>query len=88
MRRLVLCGISPEAEGRAAKRALAVCVLSAVLLSGCASQTLRTIDFYEPTETTLHEREDGLKVGAVKSETVKSGQPDWSGNKTFSLFSW
>lgn len=62
-------------------------VLAAVL-SGCASQTLRTVEYYEPTEATLHEREDGLKVGAVKSETVKSGQPDWSGNKTFSLFSW
>ena len=72
MKRLVLCGG----------------VLSAVLLSGCASQTMRMIEYYEPTDATLHEREDGLKVGAVKSETVKSGQPDWSGNKTFSLFSW
>ena len=63
-------------------------VLSAVLLSGCASQTMRTVEYYEPTDATLREREDGLKVGAVKSETVKSGQPDWSGNKTFSLFSW
>ena len=73
MKRLVLCGG----------------VLSAVLLlSGCASQTLRTVEYYEPTDATLHERDDGLKVGAVKSETVKSGQPDWSGNKTFSLFSW
>ena len=72
MKRLVLCGG----------------VLSAVLLSGCASQTLRTVEYYEPTDATLQERDDGLKVGAVKSETVKSGQPDWSGNKTFSLFSW
>lgn len=72
MKRLVLCGG----------------VLSAVLLSGCVSQTLRTVEYYEPTDATLHERDDGLKVGAVKSETVKSGQPDWSGNKTFSLFSW
>ena len=72
MKRLVLCGG----------------VLSAVLLSGCASQTLRTVEYYEPTDATLHKRDDGLKVGAVKSETVKSGQPDWSGNKTFSLFSW
>ena len=72
MKRLVLCGG----------------VLSAVLLSGCASQTLRTFEYYEPTDATLHERDDGLKVGAIKSETVKSGQPDWSGNKTFSLFSW
>jgi len=29
-----------------------------------------------------------MTVGALKSETIKSGQPDWSGNKTFSLFSW
>ena len=71
MKRLVLCGG----------------VLSAALLSGCASQTMRTVEYYEPTDATLHEREDGLKVGAVKSETVKSGQPDWSGNTTFSLFS-
>ena len=69
---------------------LAMCggVLFAVLLSGCASQTLRTVEYYEPTDATLRERDDGLKVGAVKSETVKTGQPDWSGNKTFSLFSW
>jgi hypothetical protein len=29
-----------------------------------------------------------MTVGALKSETIKSGQPDWSGNKHFSLFSW
>ena len=57
-------------------------------LGGCASQEIIQREYYEPTDATLHEREDGLKVGAVKSETVKSGQPDWSGNKTFSLFSW
>ena len=39
-------------------------------LCGCASQTMRTVEYYEPTEATLHEREDGLKVGAVKSESV------------------
>ena len=72
------------------RRFLVLCGTAAALalLCGCASQTMRTVEYYEPTEAPLHEREDGLKVGAVKSETVKSGQPDWSGNKTFSLFSW
>ena len=46
------------------------------LLCGCASQVCRVHEYYEPTEATL------------KSETIKSGQPDWSGNKHFSLFSW
>jgi len=36
----------------------------------------------------MREREDGERTGALKSETIKSGQPDWSGNKTFSLFSF
>ena len=69
---------------------LALCfgALAAALLCGCASQSLRTVEYYEPTPETIHEREDGLKVGAVKLETTKSGQPDWSGNKSFSLFSW
>ena len=72
------------------RRIVTACGVAAALaaLCGCASQTMRTVEYYEPTEATLHERDDGLKVGAVKSETVKSGQPDWSGNKTFSLFSW
>lgn len=72
------------------KRILVLCGTSAALatLCGCASQTMRMVEYYEPTDATLNEREDGLKVGAVKSETVKSGQPDWSGNKTLSLFSW
>ena len=88
MRRLVLvlCGISPEAEGRAAKRALAVCVLAAVL-SGCASQTITERHYYEPTETTALKREDGLTVGAVKSEVIKTGAPDWSDSKSISLIS-
>ncbi|MGN0842925.1 MAG: hypothetical protein ACI4QF_06625 [Kiritimatiellia bacterium] len=63
-------------------------VLAAVLLSGCASQSTVTREWYEPTEATALKREDGTTVGALKSETVKSGQPDWSGNKHFSLFSW
>ena len=32
------------------------------------------------------EREDGLKVGALKSEAIKDGQPDWS-PKSISLIS-
>ena len=72
------------------RRLLSLCAACAALvaLCGCASQTTRVVEFYEPTEATIHERDDGIKVGALKSETIKSGQPDWSGNKTFSLFSW
>ena len=62
MKRLVLCGG----------------VLSAVLLSGCASQQIVMREFYPPDEKTAVKREDGLTVGALKSEAVKSGQPDWS----------
>ena len=88
MRRLVLvlCGISPEAVGRAAKQALAGCVLAAVL-SGCASQTITERHYYEPTESTAFKREDGLTVGAVKSEVIKTGAPDWSDSKSISLIS-
>ena len=42
-------------------------------------------EFYEPNPDTIHRREDGLTVGALKSETTKSGSPDWSGNKSFSI---
>ena len=58
------------------------------VLCGCASQSTVAREWYEPTESTAFKRDDGTTVGALKSETVKSGQPDWSGNKTFSLFSW
>ena len=61
-------------------------VLSAALLSGCASQVCRVYEYYEPTEATMLTREDGLKVGALKSEAVKDGQPDWS-PKSISLIS-
>ena len=60
-------------------------VLAAVLC-GCASQQIVQREFYEPNEATMREREDGLKVGALKSETVKTGQPDWS-TKSISLIS-
>lgn len=68
------------------KRLFAVALVG--VLAGCASQSIRITEYYEPTEATLVVREDNLKVGAVKSETIKTGQPDWSGNKSFSLFSW
>ncbi len=70
------------------KRAVfAVCgVAFAAVICGCASQQIVQREFYEPNEATMREREDGLKVGALKSETVKTGQPDWS-TKSISLIS-
>ena len=56
------------------------------LLCGCASQVCRVHEYYEPTEATMFTREDGLKVGALKSEAIKDGQPDWS-PKSISLIS-
>ena len=58
----------------------------AAVLCGCASQQIVQREFYEPNEATMREREDGLKVGALKSETVNTGQPDWS-TKSISLIS-
>lgn len=55
------------------------------LLAGCASQHIVSQEFYEPNPDTIHRREDGLTVGALKSETTKLGSPDWSGNKSFSI---
>ena len=62
------------------RRILALCGTVAALaaLCGCASQVCRVYEYYEPTEATMFTREDGLKVGALKSEAVKDGQPDWS----------
>ena len=73
MRRLVLCCAAFGAVS---------------LLCGCVSQRTESREWYEPTPTTMQTRKDGQRIGALKSETIKSGQPDWSGNKTFSLFSW
>ena len=56
------------------------------LLCGCASQVCRVHEYYEPTEATMFTREGGLKVGALKSEAIKDGQPDWS-PKSISLIS-
>ena len=66
----------------------AVFALLVSLLTGCASQCIIQQEFYEPTETTKVVREDGLAVGALKSETRKSGQPDWSGNKSYNILSF
>ena len=73
MRRLVLCCAACGAVS---------------LLCGCASQRVVERRYYRPTAEASRVREDGERVGALKSETIKSGSPDWSGNKTFSLFSW
>ena len=72
MRRLVLCCAACGAVS---------------LLCGCASQTITERHYYEPTETTALKREDGLTVGAVKSEVIKTGAPDWSDSKRISLIS-
>lgn len=60
--------------------------LAAAALAGCASQRIVQQEFYEPNPDTIHRREDGLAVGALRSETTRSGSPDWSGNKSFSVF--
>ena len=62
------------------KRLLVLCGTAAALvaLCGCASQQIVMREFYPPDEKTAVKREDGLTVGALKSEAVKSGQPDWS----------
>ena len=39
------------------------------------------------TKAMIDEREDGLTVGAVKSEVIKTGAPDWSDSKSISLIS-
>ena len=57
-----------------------------VLLTGCATQQVVQREYYPLDETTIQVREDGMRIGALKSETIKSGSPDWSGNKSFSLF--
>jgi len=67
------------------RRALVVAALLA--LAGCASQTVTERHYYEPTEATAFRRGDGLTVGAVKAEVVRTGSPDWSDSKTISLIS-
>jgi len=52
--------------------------------AGCANQKTLHKEFYEPTSETLHRREDGYFVGALKSETVREGSRD-EGDKTFAF---
>ena len=65
---------------------LAAALVSAVL-AGCASQSIIERHYYQPTDTTVLKREDGLSVGAVQVEIIKSGSPDWSDSKSISLIS-
>jgi len=69
-----------------------VCLIATLIASvfglvGCASQQIVERHFYEPTPETAFKREDGMTVGAVKSEAIKSGSPDWSDQKSISLIS-
>jgi hypothetical protein len=75
-------------QGEAVMKRIVLIAAFFALLAGCATQKIVQREFYPPDESTLHVREDGMRIGALKSETTKSGQPDWSGNKSFSLFSW
>ena len=70
------------------KRLVLVLAFGAVaLVCGCASQCIRQFEYYEPTAETAFKREDGMTVGALKTEVIKSGSPDWSGSKSLSLIS-
>ena len=69
---------------RAAPALLCGGVLAAVLC-GCASQRTEAREWYEPTPTTMQTRKDGQRIGALKSETIKSGQPDVGQQTLFAL---
>lgn len=70
------------------KRLVLVLALgAAALVCGCASQCIRQFEYYEPTAETAFKREDGMTVGAIKTEVIKSGSPDWSDSKSISLIS-
>ena len=60
------------------------CVLATAFCGCMGNQSLVTREFYEPTKETLTRREDGYAVGAIKSETVKSGSRD-EGDKALAL---
>ena len=61
--------------------------IAVATMCGCASQSLVSREYYEPNEATAFRRDDGTTVGAVKSEVYKSGSPDWSDEKHFSILS-
>lgn len=67
--------------------ALALALGAAALVCGCASQRITERHYYEPTDKTALKREDGMTVGALKTEILKSGSPDWSDSKSLSLIS-
>ena len=67
--------------------ALALALGAAALVCGCASQCIIERHYYEPTDKTALKREDGMTVGALKTEILKSGSPDWSDSKSLSLIS-
>ena len=71
------------------RRTLAVLAPGAApdLIGGCASQCITERHYYEPTDKTALKREDGMTVGALKTELIKSGSPDWSDSKSLSLIS-
>ena len=71
------------------KRALSIvaAALVSAVLAGCASQSIIERHYYQPTDTTVLKREDGLSVGAVQVEIIKSGFRDWSDSKSISLIS-
>ena len=71
------------------RRILAVLALGAALgtIGGCASQRITERHYYEPTDKTAIKRGDGMTVGALKTEIIKSGSPDWSDSKSLSLIS-
>ena len=66
---------------------LLLAVLTAVALAGCQSVT--RVEYYEPTpQNAEYSTPTGEKTqghGPVKSIEGKSGVPDFSDNKTFSL---
>ena len=68
-------------------RRTALALGAAAFICGCASQTITERHYYEPTDGTALKREDGLVVGALKSEVIKCGSPDWSDSKSMSLIS-
>ena len=65
-------------------RAAFILALGGLLAAGCANQNVVERTFYEPTKETFTRREDGYAVGAVKSETIKSGSRD-EGDKALAL---
>ena len=65
-------------------RTALILALGGILAAGCASQNVVERTFYEPNKETLTRREDGYAVGAVKSETIKSGSRD-EGDKALAV---